>query len=489
MKRQISGTMRKCLQKSAAHWVGVCFLLVSFAGCEPDLKTVEKTTDQAKLAKIAMNAEYPGVREAAVEKLADQSLLAKVVWENSDESPRIRLLAVKKLTDQAVLAKIAMKTEEWNVCLAAVEKISDQAVLTKIAEEDPGMKIRKAAAVKKERAEQARLKKASERMLVAFCDGNMEGEDSGVRLAAVKKLTDQAALAKLAMEDKEWCVRCTAIETLADQALLAKVAVETKYPDARRTAYYKLSEAGNLAEFSTNTKNPTTRLYVSIFLKIHTVLQSIPEKNEFPKRHRAELEETVLDLVHILANPGLTTELGNIEDIQIKWEPLSAEYEKIGTVQGESFTISAKLSKLEQSITLTWLTQFPLRAGKTKWILPEISAGDFFEKICGFLSDPTLVLFALEPGESDGFPRDANVCTIAVKKLLDQSMLAKVAVEAKDGYVRHTALEKLTDPAVLSTVAVQEEAGDVREAARNRLTKVLERKLDEQPQKEKAQTK
>ena len=58
--------------------------------------------------------------------------------------------------------------------------------------------------------------------------------------AAVEKLTDQTALARIAMADKEWGVRRAAVDTLADPTLLAKIAAESKDPDIRGAAVARI---------------------------------------------------------------------------------------------------------------------------------------------------------------------------------------------------------------------------------------------------------
>jgi hypothetical protein len=65
MSKQNTGTLGCRLQRIAVIVASVCLLLCALAGCEPDLKTVEKTTDQDKLARIAVKAELWGVRKAA----------------------------------------------------------------------------------------------------------------------------------------------------------------------------------------------------------------------------------------------------------------------------------------------------------------------------------------------------------------------------------------------------------------------------------------
>jgi len=71
------------------RFIGVSFVALLMSGCAPSL-----------------NSDNPYTREAAVEKLTDQAVLAKVAVE--DESFFVSESAVNKLTDQALLAKMAV---------------------------------------------------------------------------------------------------------------------------------------------------------------------------------------------------------------------------------------------------------------------------------------------------------------------------------------------------------------------------------------------
>ena len=80
-----------------------------------------------------------------------------------------------------------------------------------------------------------------------------------LRMAAAANLTDQASLAKIALEDKNWQVATAAGEKLTDQPLLAKVAVEAHYGDFRRAAVEKLTDQALLAKIAVEDENPDVR--------------------------------------------------------------------------------------------------------------------------------------------------------------------------------------------------------------------------------------
>ncbi len=124
MNTQHSNEGGRMKRNEATHVraVALCIALFVPVGCGgfASLESVERTRDQTKLAKIAVEAWEPHVREAAVEKLNDQNSLAKIAVEDDDSD--VRHAAVEKLTNQATLAKIAIEDDDRRVRQAAVEK-------------------------------------------------------------------------------------------------------------------------------------------------------------------------------------------------------------------------------------------------------------------------------------------------------------------------------------------------------------------------------
>ena len=278
----------------------VCVLLV---GCGPDtVESVEGTSDQTTLARIAVANRKARVRCAAAAKLTDQALLAKIALEDNDID--VRRVAVERLTDQALLAEVAVHDKDRNEvgveyfrsCLAgwlAVEKVTDRALLVKIAVEGADgrvcgravMKLRNQSGnidqtlmptigmwVDKSQTErvtdQALLfkiavgtpysdsgrvaveKLADQSLLADFVRRQLGPADiveNELRRIAVAKLTDQALLAKFAQSDMDPGVRIAAAKMLTDQAALAKIALESTEAYLRRIAVGKLTDQALLA--------------------------------------------------------------------------------------------------------------------------------------------------------------------------------------------------------------------------------------------------
>jgi len=77
------------------------------------------------------------VRRAAVFNLTDQALLAKIAVE--DKSDGVRMTALEKLDNQAVLAEIAIEDHYSLIKEAAVRRLSNEILLSKIAETQEGI--------------------------------------------------------------------------------------------------------------------------------------------------------------------------------------------------------------------------------------------------------------------------------------------------------------------------------------------------------------
>ena len=88
-------------------------LMTIIGGCTPDYKNKD-----------------PKIRKVAIEKITDQNLLVKIVFEDSDEL--VREAAVLRLTDQALLSKIAIEHKIAEVRITAINCLTDPVTLEKI---------------------------------------------------------------------------------------------------------------------------------------------------------------------------------------------------------------------------------------------------------------------------------------------------------------------------------------------------------------------
>jgi len=94
---------------------------------------------------------------------------------------------------------------------------------------------------------------------------------SRIRMDSIAKLTDQAVLTKIAVEDKYSGVRATAVAKLTDQALLEKFAVQDKDSGVRLGAIANLTNqtvltkiAGDMRIFASDSFEAAARLHLAL---------------------------------------------------------------------------------------------------------------------------------------------------------------------------------------------------------------------------------
>ena len=405
------GLVATCLQFQAGYCKGGCvtaamLLCLILAGCQPSLKTVGRTDNQKKLARIALEAESGDVRKAAVERLANQTLLAEIVvdtagWEDARE------LAVAKVEDQSLLARVALETNEvsFTISCAAARHLKDQALLAKVAVESFSLR-------------------------------------EGAGLSAVERLTNQVLLAKVATAANLWAVRQVAMQQLSDQVLLARIAVEEVDHNIREAACRSLFEIHRNGPCSpASADDANTRLYVSILQKIRA--------SPIPEEHMCRWYLNLSEIARLLTLPCIAEETGSLEALRIDWEPLSVQYYH-GFVQGEKVTISIKASKMP--LHGTWSSTFPEGVSITKekdwiWRSADFDVAVFYSEHFANLPQSKHVWIAIE----SKYP---SLRRSAVKHVEDQSILAKIAVEDMDMAVRQAAVEKLEDQVLLAKVAM-----------------------------------
>ncbi len=229
MKMQTSGVIKKkCINRIAPR--ALCFLLFVLAGCTtPEEQAAWTTTDQPALAVFAVDSKSSFARLVAAGKLTDRALLAKIATEDKDWQVRQAAVKNKNFTDKALLAKIAGEDKEWFVRDAAAEKLASLSDIlanigrTVVGSDSPFEMVAKTT-------DQALLAKIA-----------MENKTCAVRLAAVGKLTDQTTLAKIAMGDADRDVRRVAVAKITDQAALAKIAMDDEDGFVSKAAFDKLT--------------------------------------------------------------------------------------------------------------------------------------------------------------------------------------------------------------------------------------------------------
>ena len=443
-------------------------LLATIAVKEEDpnvrLLAVYKLTDQALLAKIAVGDNDQYVRSAAVINLTDQNVLVKIAIEADEfgldvreaffhltdqtllariaveaRNADVRKLAVKDLTDQALRAKIAIEAKDAYVRATAVEDLTNQALLAKIAVEDNNTSVRATAV----------YNLTNQALLVKFA---VEDKDSDVRAVAVQKLTDQMLLAKVAVEVKDSDTGIAAVEKLTDQAPLAKAAVGSKNLEVRKAAVGKLTNQALLARIADDDMNPVIR---------SVAIASMDESNPALKRlaflgdsslagtpspvaYRSRTGRSIARIKLAIQEPRIRSRFPGIVSA-IRVDAVSQSYTDNKQTEGES--ISVVLSQSSETLaTGEWSTDFPML----------------------LLGSSPHIVSAFRPAEVHG---ESLLTELLHNPVFTQDDLAELS-SSKIPEVRLAAIANLTGQALLVKIATGDKSSDVRSAARRRLADI-----------------
>ncbi len=280
-------------------------------------EAAKKLTDQALLAKIAVESNDETARGTAIEKLTDQSLLTKIADQEKSRDIRAKAIAamdesnpalkrsagdLNALTADAVesTARIKLAIHEshitnrfpkllfrvkfgpyeqryFSVNGSGIERTMSGEVVSFTLSQATVTLFSPPLANK-----QWGTHFPAEAKELTFLAAQVHGEDllaellhnaeftqddltelslsdiPELRQAAVKNLTDQEVLAKVAIEDKIRDVRLAAVVNLTDQKSLAKVAIEAGDSDIRQSASGKVTDQALRAKIALNDKARAT---------------------------------------------------------------------------------------------------------------------------------------------------------------------------------------------------------------------------------------
>ncbi len=209
--------------------------------------------------------EVPACRELA--KIAaklnhfqlDQTLLAELI-EGLVECGSVRtrvatISAISRLTDQSVLAEVAERLaalQRWNAlgdAIDVVSRLTDQSLLAKVALDSGKSELRRAAVERlagevplQTVAAQARdaTVRAIAQQKLDYLRTARSDHDAVKRRVAVTKITDQSALARIAVEDADLFVQreaaATLVKTIVNKAIMVRAGCEVHHGQPRRSA-------------------------------------------------------------------------------------------------------------------------------------------------------------------------------------------------------------------------------------------------------------
>ena len=226
---------------------------------------VEKLSRLGTLEHIAENDRHAKVRMAALRRLSDQTILAEIAKTDSDAD--VRQAASEHLA--AVLRDVAMSPSSrvsWIAREAAINKLSDQAILAEVVEyyevggqgardDYKGISWRLLDAARKRMAEMRVAVVADQAALaeIAKTDSERDG------CAALERITDQSVLADVARNARTLKVQAAAVERITNQTLLADIAGQARNSDTRANAAAKLSDQETLIAIAMTDPEPVVR--------------------------------------------------------------------------------------------------------------------------------------------------------------------------------------------------------------------------------------
>jgi hypothetical protein len=486
------------------------------------LAAVEKLTDQAALAKIALKT-YSPVQEAALGKLTDPATLVRVAKAStSADITAVEVKAVKKVTDQAALADIAktarnpfaqkeavlrlvdpatltyiaMTADEAEVGREAVRKLGDQATLTAIARTALSPGVRAEAAGKL--TDQATL------TAIARTDSS-----DAVRLAALGKITDPATTIEIVKGRSDCCEFAEkAIKRLTDQAALAGIARTHSAASVRESAVGRALSlrpcSVGIADLQALPRNVTASVSSRLFFG-----EDLPAETEAKVREAAQrIIASAMGALGYRMAGGDKPEL--VVEIEAIGRAIGANYGRIGfSYEGTQWegAISFIRNGCAYRRILDWrstgpsvinyygseppepkdLVHAPFEAGMKAMVartmvelgadLDGVEAKIRLVKSADFtlaeVAYHSLPLGAIDQAALAGIVMAAGLWDArlgAFEKLTDQAALTQVATSADTPMLRAPAVARLTDQATLAQIARTDNDESVRLAAVRKLT-------------------
>ena len=197
---------------------------------------IQRMQDPEAYIRMVMESEDPVFYPAILQRLDDAELIERIY--RSTDSFAVKTAAIAASPDIAFVTSIARSDAYGTLRTAAVKRIDDDAVLYDIAIRDPHSIVRFTAA---ERIQSADARAQLDRHLIVMHlhpdaplpDAELDAmwepvsseqieviaqsdRDVMAQLAAVRRISDTALLAKLAEHDPYWAVRQAAEERLTE---------------------------------------------------------------------------------------------------------------------------------------------------------------------------------------------------------------------------------------------------------------------------------
>jgi len=210
---------------------------------EPALTAVERIVDRDRLIQIALKCHFIGVMDAAFFKIDDKELLDEeflktIVSRGINSNASRKIVTIIKNQDY-IFDVLKNPISDKDTKLAALDAITDQEKLFYIVNHVNGLfKLRFSEEV--DIAIRA-ANRISDSNLIEDIALNNQFHCS-IREEMIKRINNQAVLAKIAKDASDFHVRRFAADTIENKAVLAGLANESTDPDVRLTAVKKIED-------------------------------------------------------------------------------------------------------------------------------------------------------------------------------------------------------------------------------------------------------
>lgn len=428
--------------------------------CEANDKWVRfaalrRLTDPQLLEKAAQKAlmeEDLFLRSEGVKHVTDQELLLKVLIE--DNSITIQLAALERLTDQEILARISFgldsSIDSISLRKKAIERLEDQSLLARIALEDPSRQLRETA-----------VQSITDPELASEIRAWFYPEDT-------RKIEDQSLLERIALEAKEISVRIEAVNLVENRAVLMEVAAEGGYPahvsEAARKRLteaeleilrpfadpletHKVTDQALLARIVREAKNSQVRHAAATRLLDRNLLAWVAMNDEVPTvrtvavRQMIEMKNPVRNPSHVYSYPPIDQRL--LARIAREDEDISVRGAAIKGLTDQAML--AHIAMTDEYVNnrrdaLRRLTDPVLRNRVENWLIPEKTEA---------VSDPQLLERIALESISD------SVREVAAGKIDDQNLLARIALTDSSWKVQNVAIRRVFDQGMIENIALE----------------------------------
>ncbi|MHC4665852.1 MAG: hypothetical protein ACYS9T_07850 [Planctomycetota bacterium] len=308
--------------------------------------------------------------------------------------------------DQVVLAKLAIQDRDEGVRKAAVARLSDQKTLARVVINAWHEDVQKVALDKL--SDQACLTKVA-----------LEATPDEVCKAAVRKLSDQESLTKVALEARSNEVREAAINDLTDQAVLYRVACTEKELAIRTLAVSRMTDQPLLIKLASEQPAAAIRL---------AAVSQVTDDDFLLQRSREDISNAV-------------------------------QMAAVQAIKTESYLARVAIENDKQAQREAALRRVSDPALRRQIDIAEQQRMTELAEIEGQTHEEALAHSALQ-GKFD------VIRLAAARRLQQQTVLGKVAIESRDRKVCEIVFDKLTDQNVLLGVAANAADNAMRTAAK-----------------------